>query len=86
MRAAATVRVPAARGARARTYRLGPATRNDIAAGARVTLTMAISQKARTAIRRALRAHKMVSATATLVVKDVAGNAKTLTRRIKLRR
>ena len=85
-RASATVRVPAVRRVKAKTYTLAPVTRASIASGARVTVALRLSAGARTAIRRALRARKRVSAAVSVTATDIAGNATTRTRRIRLQR
>ena len=84
--ARATVRVPATRGHRAKTYTLTAARSVSIAKGATKVLAPKLPALARAAIRRALTAHKRVSVRVTLTVKDAAGNAASRTRVVRLRR
>jgi extracellular elastinolytic metalloproteinase len=86
MRAAATLRVPANGGRKAKTFRLGPVTTNLVAKGRRRTLSLPIGKTARAAIRRALIARKRVTATITLTLTDAAGNAARPTRKVRLKR
>ena len=80
----ASVRVPKLRGSKARTYRL-PASTRTIAEGSKITLRTRLSSSARNAIRRALRARKKVFASFRVRVVDEAGNARMLTRQLRLR-
>lgn len=79
-----SVRVPRIGRGKARTYALTAATR-VIPAGASVIARPALSSRARSAIRRALRAHRSITVVIGVHVADLAGNAVTLTRRAGLR-
>ena len=79
-----SVRVPELRGSKARTYRL-PASTRTITEGRKVTLHVRVSSAARKAIARALRARKKVVASFRVKIMDEAGNARTLTRQLRLR-
>ena len=58
--------------------------KRSIAAGRSATLKLALSKKARRAIRRALRNGRKVRATITVVVRDAAGNRSAERRKVKL--
>jgi len=85
-RATATARVPAYRGKRAKTYRLGPVTTQLVAKGKRTTLALAVTKTPRSAIRGALLARKRVVATVALTVEDAAGNPTKRVVKIRLKR
>jgi 6-phosphogluconolactonase (cycloisomerase 2 family) len=81
----ASVRVPKTRTRAAKTYKL-TAVRTVIGKGKTVTIRLKLSTAAHTAIRGALRAGKRVVAKVKLTVVDAAGNTRTLSRGITLRR
>lgn len=76
-----TLSVPGA----AATFRLGPVSA-AIARGARATLALKLSKRARAAVRRALASGRRVRATLTLTVTDAAGNRAQAKRAIRQRR
>ncbi|MEA2195434.1 MAG: hypothetical protein QOG42_1868 [Solirubrobacteraceae bacterium] len=78
-----TVAVPRVGRARARSYR--PAAVVVIGGGATRRVRLTLSASARSAIRRALRAHRGVTVRVSVRISDRAGNARTLSRRIALR-
>lgn len=80
--ATGTVSVPKA----SRVYRLGAVRNVAIARGAKKTLRLKISKKARTAIARALKAKKRVKATIRISARDASGNVATAKRTIRLKR
>lgn len=80
-----SVRVPRVAANGAKTYRLKPVT-SKLAKGRKVTIRHSLSVTARVAIKRALSAGKRVAVGATLVAADVAGNPRTLTRQVSLKR
>ncbi len=82
--ATGAVRVPRVGRTRARTLSL-TARRAAIAQGGRLTVRLRLSQAARRAIRRALRAGRRVAVTLEVEASDRAGNVRTLTRRVTLR-
>jgi extracellular elastinolytic metalloproteinase len=85
IKASASVRVPAYRGHKARTIKLRSVT-TSLAKGKPRSLKLAISTLNRHVFLRALKAHKHLSAKIAIVVKDGFGNAKTVTRTVKLKR
>ena len=70
---------------RARTYTLKQVVKVS-GRGAAAVLRPQLSASARTAIRRALRRGRTVTAQLAIVVSDSAGNARTLKRQVRLRR
>lgn len=70
----------------AKTYRLSRVRSRRVAAGRKATIKLRLSRRARIAARRALRARRHVTAGVTVVVRDAAGNPRTLRRKIRLRR
>jgi hypothetical protein len=84
-RASGRVHVPKLRHGRARMFTLRGTT-GPVARGSTVMLKLGIPAKARAAIRRALRAHKRVTATIQVVVADAAGNERAITKRVRFRR
>jgi hypothetical protein len=82
---ASSVRVPRVGRARARTYTQRVVTR-PLAKATRLTVRLTLSKRARVAIGRALRARKRVFVTVRVRVADSAGNVRSLTRRVALRR
>ena len=80
----ANVQVPRVGPTRARTYALGKVT-TRIAAGATARVELKLSAPARAAIRRGLKARRKVGVKLRVSVADAAGNARTLTRTIRLR-
>lgn len=70
----------------AKTYRLSRVSARRIAAGHKATLKLKLSRRARAAARRALRAQREVTVRVTVVVRDAAGNPRTLHWEIRLRR
>ena len=80
------VRVPRVRGRRGATYALGRLTSGLTPAGRGVTIGLPISRSRRSAIRRALRAHKVVNARITIRVADELGNTRTLSRTVRFKR
>jgi hypothetical protein len=82
-RATGTARVT--RASTARVYAIRPATRR-IARGGTGTLTLRLSTATRRALRRALRRGRRVTLKLRVSVADAAGNTRTLTRQITLRR
>lgn len=83
--ASSTVRIPKVGRARARTY-VPSVVVATVAKGAKVTVKLRLSKNARVAIGRALRAGKRIFVTVTARVADSAGNGRSLTRRVALRR
>ncbi|HVF77100.1 MAG TPA: phytase [Solirubrobacteraceae bacterium] len=83
--AAGTIRVPKAGNAKAKTYKLTART-TAIGRGMKATVRLSLSGSARAAIRRALRSGARVVVSLRVSVADGAGNSRTLTRRIRLRR
>jgi beta-glucanase (GH16 family) len=83
--ATSTVRVPKTGRARARTYKPA-AIGTSVAKGQKVTVRLRLSRAARASIGRALRAHKRVFVTVKVRFADGAGNSRSLTRRVALRR
>lgn len=83
--AAGTVRAPRHRSAKARTYTLR-ATTKTIAEGAPATLHLRLPARTRRAIRRALLAGRSVAVKVRVRLADHAGNTRTLTRQLRLRR
>ena len=81
----ATVRVPRLGRAKAKTYHTAART-TLLDRGGRATIRLTLSRTARRAIARALRARKRIVMTLTVGVADGAGNRRTLTRRVTLRR
>ena len=82
--ATATVRVPATGRVGARTYK-PTATAATSAGGRAVTVTIRLGRATRTSIARALRAGRPVVAKLRVSVRDRAGRARTLVRRIPLK-
>ncbi|MEA2157002.1 MAG: hypothetical protein QOE11_3142 [Solirubrobacteraceae bacterium] len=78
-----SVRVPAVRTVRAKTYSLAHVHRS-LAKGTRATLRLTLPASARRAIHRALAAGRHVAVSIRLTVADAAGNVTTRTRRIRL--
>jgi hypothetical protein len=81
----ATVRVPRVGRTKTKTYRLAGRT-TLLARGGHVTVRLTLSQTARRAIARALRAHRPVAVALTVLAADAAGNRRRLTRHVTLRR
>ena len=65
-------------------YRL-PGTTQPVAAGSPTVLSLNVSKKISAALRKALKHHLKVQAHLKVVLRDIAGNAKTLTRTLTLR-
>jgi hypothetical protein len=72
-------------GLRAATLALGAHCDRDTT-GRGVTIGLPISRSRRSAIRRALRAHKVVNARITIRVADELGNTRTLSRTVRFKR
>ena len=70
---------------KAKTYKLRAITSN-IAQGRELTVKLALPASAQTAIKRAPRAGKRIVVAVKVTVADVAGNKRTLTRNVRLRR
>lgn len=83
--ATGTVRVPKFGRSRARTYTL-QVVQATLAKATKARVRIGLSKNARVAIGRALRARKRVTVKLTVRVRDGAGNGRSLTRRIALRR
>lgn len=85
-RATATGRVAIPRiGARRASVRTLGAARTSLAKGKRAQLKLSLGSPTRAAIRRALARKRKVVVALKVVVRDAAGNERTLTRRIRLR-
>jgi beta-glucanase (GH16 family) len=82
--AAGTVRVPRVGRVAARTYRLEAQT-TTVLKGTKATVRLKLSARARVAVGRALRARKRVVLKLRVRVADGAGNARALTRQVRLR-
>lgn len=80
-----TVRIPKVGRARARTY-VPSVVATTLATGTKVTVRLRLSKNARVAIGRALRAGKRIFVHVNARVADGAGNDRSLTRRVGLRR
>ena len=74
---------PARRPSESRSYTSSAV--QTIAQGATKTIRLGLSKRARTAIRRALRSRKRVTVRQSVRLTDIAGNARTLSRRVSLR-
>lgn len=81
----ASVRVPAVGSSKAKTYKLKAST-TTIAKGKNVTVKLSLPAAARSAIKRALRAHKRVVVAVKVTVSDAAHNTRLLTRQVRLKR
>jgi hypothetical protein len=84
--AQATIRVPATRGHKAKTYKLAATKGVSVVKGRVVALTLKLASATRSAILRALKAHKHVSASVAVTLKDRAGNSVTGRRTVRLKR
>lgn len=84
-RTSGSVRVPKSGRTRARTFRLKVVTKT-IARGRAATVKLSLSKTVQTAIRRSLRQGRSISVKLRVVVSDAAGNDRTLTRTLKLKR
>ncbi|HEY1537915.1 MAG TPA: M36 family metallopeptidase [Solirubrobacteraceae bacterium] len=84
--ARATIRVPATRGHKAKTYKLAATKGASVAKGRVVALTLKLASATRSAVLRALKAHKRVSASVAVTSKDKAGNSVTGKRRVRFKR
>lgn len=80
-----TVHVPTAGPAKAKTYKLKTATRS-LRKATSVKIRLKLSATATTAIRRVLKAGTRIIVKVQLTVVDAAGNMRTLTRQVRLRR
>lgn len=83
-RTTGTIRLPKPGRSKAKTLKL-KALSTGIKKGATATVKLKLSATARSAIKRALRAGKTISAKVTVTVTDAAGNKRLLTRRVRLR-